>query len=205
MKIFNNVQIPRIAKSFAIAAPLLFSATTINSKPYLVKDIFVKSAEYTNSTSIGVYSKAETPMLEVGGEDIYPAVVIDLSDGKLYQYDYEGYLEEVYTVATGKNSTPTKTGLRIITAIEDYPYNTAPRITKRYNNPDVYGPKVICLAPVDIKTGEILNSDGQFIHGTNDPNSIGEKASKGCVRMHNDDVEMLASVLDVGQYIYIQE
>lgn len=204
MKVFNNVHIPRAVKSLVFATPLVLASSLSSANYVLQRDTFEKT-EQTSASQFGVHAKEETPMLIVGGEDIYPAVVVDLSDNKLYQYDCEGYLEECYSVATGKATTPTKTGLRVVTAIEDYPFKEAYSGTRRYKYPDDYGSKVICLAPVDMKTGKILEADGQFIHGTNNPNSIGKKASKGCVRMHNNDVEALANVLDVGQYVLIQE
>ncbi len=37
------------------------------------------------------------------------------------------------------------------------------------------------------------------IHGTNEPNSIGQNASMGCIRLHNEDVESLFELLIVGK------
>ena len=34
------------------------------------------------------------------------------------------------------------------------------------------------------------------IHGTNHPDSIGKRVSRGCIRMHNDDVLALADIID---------
>ncbi len=33
------------------------------------------------------------------------------------------------------------------------------------------------------------------IHGTNEPKSIGMRVSRGCIRMHNDDIEVLAKII----------
>lgn len=41
------------------------------------------------------------------------------------------------------------------------------------------------------------------IHGTNDPSSIGKYVSRGCVRMHNRDVEELASIIPIGTPVTI--
>lgn len=35
-----------------------------------------------------------------------------------------------------------------------------------------------------------------LIHGTNEPQSIGQRASSGCIRMHNDDVVALAEMIN---------
>ncbi|WP_096188818.1 L,D-transpeptidase family protein [Evansella halocellulosilytica] len=41
------------------------------------------------------------------------------------------------------------------------------------------------------------------IHGTNDPSSIGKAVSRGCIRMHNNDVEELASIVPIGTPVFI--
>ena len=41
------------------------------------------------------------------------------------------------------------------------------------------------------------------IHGTNDPSSIGKYVSKGCIRMHNRDVEELAKTIPIGTSVTI--
>ena len=42
------------------------------------------------------------------------------------------------------------------------------------------------------------------IHGTNDPSSIGKAVSKGCIRMYNEDVLQLASIVPNGTAVYIR-
>ncbi|MFS8631685.1 MAG: L,D-transpeptidase [Bacillales bacterium] len=41
------------------------------------------------------------------------------------------------------------------------------------------------------------------IHGTDDPSSIGKAVSRGCIRMHNRDVEELAGIVPVGTRVFI--
>jgi lipoprotein-anchoring transpeptidase ErfK/SrfK len=45
--------------------------------------------------------------------------------------------------------------------------------------------------------------DGYGIHGTNDPASIGRSASHGCVRLRNEDMAALYSMVEVGTPVYI--
>ena len=45
--------------------------------------------------------------------------------------------------------------------------------------------------------------DGYGIHGTDEPNSIGQSVSHGCVRMFNKDVEQLYPMVPVGTAVYI--
>lgn len=42
------------------------------------------------------------------------------------------------------------------------------------------------------------------IHGTNNPSSIGQAVSKGCIRMHNHDVESLFQRVELGMLVIIQ-
>lgn len=44
-------------------------------------------------------------------------------------------------------------------------------------------------------SGESMQQERYGIHGTNDPSSIGKDESLGCVRMHNQDVEVLYDLL----------
>ncbi len=41
------------------------------------------------------------------------------------------------------------------------------------------------------------------LHGTNDPTSIGRKASAGCIRMRNEDIEKLVPLLPLGTPVEI--
>lgn len=48
-----------------------------------------------------------------------------------------------------------------------------------------------------------LSKEFYGIHGTNDPSSIGNAVSRGCIRMHNRDVEELASIIPLGTAVTI--
>ncbi|NLY78935.1 MAG: L,D-transpeptidase family protein [Lysinibacillus sp.] len=48
-----------------------------------------------------------------------------------------------------------------------------------------------------------LSNESYGIHGTDDPSSIGYAVSKGCVRMFNEDVEELASIVPNGTAVTI--
>jgi lipoprotein-anchoring transpeptidase ErfK/SrfK len=45
--------------------------------------------------------------------------------------------------------------------------------------------------------------EGIGIHGTSEPDSLGTKATRGCVRMRNEDVTRLASLVEVGTLVRI--
>lgn len=48
-----------------------------------------------------------------------------------------------------------------------------------------------------------LSKQHYGIHGTNDPSSIGQAVSRGCIRMLNHDVEELASIVPIGTGVMI--
>ncbi|WP_074956427.1 L,D-transpeptidase [Alicyclobacillus macrosporangiidus] len=49
-----------------------------------------------------------------------------------------------------------------------------------------------------------LSKRGYGIHGTNNPGSIGKLVSKGCIRMYNEDVLQLASLVPIGTRVTIR-
>ena len=206
MKI-SAIQNNKLIKNLIVATPLLLlpSATLPISSQQPIKDTFEKTTTQTQRIIPVHETKDVSPAIKVGKETVYPAVVVDKSENKLYFYDLGGYIDTILDVGLGKASTPTDTGLRIITGIEEFPYSKAPEKTLRHQSPEEYGSNVICLATVDTETGKITGTNGEFIHGTNKPNSIGKNQSKGCIRLHNEDVEKLASWLFVGQYVLIKD
>lgn len=48
-----------------------------------------------------------------------------------------------------------------------------------------------------------LSKQHYGIHGTNDPSSIGKAVSRGCIRMYNQNVEELASIIPIGTRVFI--
>lgn len=53
--------------------------------------------------------------------------------------------------------------------------------------------------------GLIFASNGYAIHGTNNPQSIGQAMSLGCIRLHNADVEELYSFVSPGTEVIISD
>jgi lipoprotein-anchoring transpeptidase ErfK/SrfK len=62
-----------------------------------------------------------------------------------------------------------------------------------------YGPFALGLSAHSEVLTEFAGGDGQVgIHGTNDPSSIGQPVSHGCVRVANDVITRLADLLPLG-------
>lgn len=47
-------------------------------------------------------------------------------------------------------------------------------------------------------------SSGEFIHGTNNPETLGEYVSQGCIRMDNDVIRDLALEVKRGDIVIIK-
>jgi lipoprotein-anchoring transpeptidase ErfK/SrfK len=94
---------------------------------------------------------------------------------------YEGNrLIRNYPIAVGKGTTPTPQGRFTIASKTAYPGG-------------IFGSHWMGLS---------IPHYG--IHGTNNPSSIGQAVSKGCIRMHNRDVENLFQYVEIGTPVIIQ-
>jgi lipoprotein-anchoring transpeptidase ErfK/SrfK len=105
----------------------------------------------------------------------------------------DGKTVHTYGIAVGRPSHPTPTGsFRTGDIIWNPGWNPPPTDwakDKEPQSPDsplnpMVGVKIYFRAPY------------YFIHGTNDPGSIGEAASHGCIRMNPEDAESLARQIE---------
>lgn len=96
-------------------------------------------------------------------------------------------------IAIGSPDNPTPVGTFYVTDKLETP------------NPDgAYGPYAFGLSGYSETLTEFAGGDGQIgIHGTNDPDSIGQAVSHGCLRLPNDVVEALATVMPLGTPVHI--
>ena len=196
------------------AAALSSSAKTYNNTPIYDTFEYVsdKRTEFIGhkvipeggSTEESLLKSAPSPNVTIAGKRHKAKIVVSIKNNLLYKYNDKGDAEKVYSIATGKPSTPTHAKVGIVTHIETYPYRMAPRHTKRRRNPSAYGAYCICMNKVDPKTGE-QSSTGEFIHSTNNPSSVGTKASHGCMRLFKEDITELKSQVKRGDYILIIE
>lgn len=107
-------------------------------------------------------------------------ITVDLEKKELTLKEGEQIIK-VYPVAVGKPSTPTPTGNW--------------RIIQKTQNPG--GPFGARWMRINVPWG------GYGIHGTNQPESIGQAVSHGCVRMNNEDVIELYDIVPLGTEVKI--
>lgn len=200
MKILNSIQKLGLACAF-ITLPAVSSPLTMQTQS---KDIFVKKdIPPEGTTDKTILYGAPIASVNICGEEKFARIVVDLGKNVLYKYDSEGNAIAAYLIASGKKSTPTDKGIRIVTHIEKYPYSASPEQTRRHNKPNDYGPRIICLNKLNPATGE-QSPTGEFIHGNNNPASLGKYTSLGCIRMDNTVIKELAEEVKRGDIVVIQ-
>lgn len=107
-------------------------------------------------------------------------IIVDLSDRKLYLLDNDIVIRG-FPVGIGAMLTRTPTGEYTI-------------VNKQANPGGPYGAFWMGLS-----------RPHYGIHGTNNPASIGRMVSRGCIRMHNEDVLELSRIVPVGTRVTIRQ
>lgn len=127
--------------------------------------------------------------------DLYPVdgeIVIDLSERTLTFSSSETTLTT--SVAVGSSHNPTPTGEFFVTDSVKVADPHGP-----------WGPRALGLSARSETITEFNGGDGIIgIHGTNRPDSIGEAASLGCVRLPNDVITQLYELVALGTPVVIE-
>ncbi len=123
------------------------------------------------------------PATAVQLEPVEGEVIVELA-ARTLRITLDGELLTETTVAVGKPEHPTPTGQYYV--------------TDRVEPPDpggTYGAFALGLSAYSPTATEFAGGDGQVgIHGTNEPGSIGQAASHGCIRVPDEAAALLARV-----------
>jgi lipoprotein-anchoring transpeptidase ErfK/SrfK len=92
-----------------------------------------------------------------------------------------------FPIGLGKESTPTPNGRYYIIAL------LKPPLAGSVYGTYAYGLSAFSDVLTNWSGGGIIG-----IHGTNDPSSIGDRKSHGCIRLRNRDIEKLVPILPLG-------
>lgn len=185
------------------AAPMKAQTTSQNRQEVDTFALSTRVSPY-GTMDEDILAQAPSANVTILGKKQKARIVVDLNKNILYTYDKSGNAEEAFLVSSGKKSTPTTPGYSIVTHVETYPFKTAPVWSKRRKNPIEYGPKIICLNTINPKTGATGNN-GEFIHGNNNPQSLGKHASHGCVRMDNEVIVYLSQQVKRGDIVVFKK
>ena len=119
-------------------------------------------------------------------------IVVSIPDCKLAVMEGDRVLR-IYSVAVGAASTPSPSGS--FTVVE------------RVSHPAWYRPGKVVPPGKGNPIGARwigLSIKGYGIHGTSNPRSIGRRASHGCIRLRNADVEELFGLVAVGDVVELR-
>ncbi len=118
-------------------------------------------------------------------------IVVSLQDRKLALLKGDKVIK-IWDTAVGAESTPSPSGVYSIAILLSQPtyYHSGKVVPPGPSNP--LGTRWLGLS-----------IRGFGIHGTNAPGSIGRKASHGCIRMQNRDVEELFTLVKIGDIVEI--
>lgn len=131
-------------------------------------------------------------------------VIIDKNSMKLSQYNFKGELLQQSAIATGKNygnkskigDLKTPEGIFHISEVvdasdwkHDFKDDSLGEIA------GAYGSYFIRL--------DVPGQKGIGIHGTHDNNSLGTRASEGCIRLKNEDLEQLVKHISTSSIVII--
>jgi lipoprotein-anchoring transpeptidase ErfK/SrfK len=143
-----------------------------------------------------------TPLVSAHGQHTYAAtetfgnprrlVLVSLPDRQLAVLD-NGKLIRTFPVSVGAPNSPSPVG--------EF------QIVNRVANPTYYHPGIVIAPGGDSPIGPRwvgLNRKGYGIHGTNEPSSIGEARSHGCIRLRNRDIKQFFAMVRVGDTVEIR-
>ncbi|MDR2065635.1 MAG: L,D-transpeptidase [Prevotellaceae bacterium] len=129
-------------------------------------------------------------------------IIISKQDMKLRRYDLTGNLIEEYPVACGRNygnkkkrgDNKTPEGVFTVQQIQNSSAWMHDFGDGKGQIKNAYGPYFIRL-----KTG----FQGIGIHGTHDPESMGKRATEGCIRLKNEDLLKLVKNIKTSMVVII--
>ena len=126
---------------------------------------------------------------EQSGSRATRRIIVSIPDRKLALVQ-DARVVRTYAVAVGADLSPSPSG--------EF------KITHRIAQPTYYAPGVVIPPGKANPLGTRwlgLSRKGYGIHGTNQPRSIGRRASHGCIRMRNRDIEELFELVRAGDVV----
>mgnify|MGYP001185764056 CR=1 FL=1 len=121
------------------------------------------------------------------------SVIVDKSLNTLALKADEEILK-VYTISTGRGGNTPVGKFTIETKVVDPPWYTAQGVIPSDSPKNVLGSRWLGFSET-----------GYGIHGTVDPDSIGQPVTAGCVRMYNKDVEELYKIVPLKTEVTVVE
>ncbi len=187
-------------KIYALNIKILFSPIpTESSQAYTVApgDSLEKIAKKFSTTvelikrANGLSSNIIRPNLKLKVQNKPFSIAVDKSLNTLTLIS-EGEVIKVYRVSTGKDNCTPVGKFTIVNKLIDPPWYSAKGVISSDSPENVLGTRWMGI-----------DRPGYGIHGTTDPASIGSQKTEGCVRMYNNEVEELYSIVPQGTEVTI--
>lgn len=125
-------------------------------------------------------------------------IIINVAAKRLYYFPQGQNVVYTFPIGVGLLGWSTPTGqTQVIEKIKNPVWTVPDSIFQKLAAQGIYLPKQILPGPDD-PLGDFalrLAIPGYLIHGTNEPDSIGTRASSGCIRMLPEDIQQLFSVV----------
>ncbi|MAX31623.1 MAG: hypothetical protein CME72_00950 [Halomonadaceae bacterium] len=164
---------------------------------------------------VSLWIPGEGTEVSIPGRFILPdaertGIVINIAELRLYYYPEVGDGEtprvETYPIGIGREGFDTPLGVTETTMnIKNPAWYPPESVQREARERGEEAPSVVPPGP-DNPLGDhaiILGFDGYLIHGTNQPDGIGMRASRGCIRMFPEDIESIFDRIPAGTQVQI--
>lgn len=121
------------------------------------------------------------------------SIVVDKSQNRLF-LRRDGEIFNTYIVATGEAGSTPEGEFKIVNKLVDPTWYRAGAVVLPDDPENILGSRWMGFDKV-----------GYGIHGTTEPETLGQQVTLGCVRMANEDVEDLYDIVPVGTKVIIVE
>ncbi len=137
-------------------------------------------------------------------------VILNIASKRLFYYPAvdEGQLVQVmtYPIGIGRMGWETPLGNTQVVAKARDPHWYVPwSVQQEYKERGNPLPSVVPPGPDNPLGSHVLKLEmpGYLIHGTNQPYGVGMRVSHGCVRLYPENIELLYSMVDIGEPVSI--
>lgn len=164
---------------------------------------------------VSIWVPGEGTEVTIPGRFILPdeertGIVINVAELRLYYYpeveEGETPRVETYPIGIGRDAYNTPLGITETTMRLENPAWYPPESIRQEAAERGDPPPEVVPPGADNPLGQyaiLLDIPGYLIHGTNQPDGIGMRASRGCIRMHPDDIESIFWRVPVGTQVNI--
>ncbi|HEY9721773.1 MAG TPA: L,D-transpeptidase family protein [Oscillatoriaceae cyanobacterium] len=129
-------------------------------------------------------------------------VVVETQQHRAFLFDKTGKLTKIYACRSGKTSTPTVPGVKIVDGKNDNPAAVSNALWPTSGG-RAFGTRLMNLSDYDPETGRTYLGPhhGEELHGTYEDNSMGQNFSHGCVGLRNADIEEIYNQVANGELV----